>query len=301
MPALHTQLSFTADQIAFFQTHGYLTLDNVLTAEHVDQISDRFDPLFDTQFETGIYPDEWYGRPGLSTPNATRQMTGLWRCDRTIASYSLSSELTRLNATLMGWDGGRYGLDTCWIKPPDAPAVSFHRNSTSVSVLDPPTIITCWIALGNATADAGTLELAPGSHRWNSSDTVRFLHAPQDDYRTPLWKAAQDAGIDNPDIIPVELSPGSCVFLHGDLWHGSNRNQSDTKTRRSFAVSTLPVQTQFQDPGIGTGYIFNRYRRMGDRTLDESFYPILWTQDGYRTPFVDDYCHDTLSLQPATL
>jgi hypothetical protein len=23
--------------------------------------------------------------------------------------------------------------------------------------------------------------------------------------------------------------------------------------------------------------------------MDESFFPILWRQDGYRTPFIDDY------------
>lgn len=294
MPLLQTHISFTADQLAQFQAQGYLILENLLSAAQVDQIIERFDPLFDTQFETGIYPDEWYGRPGLSQPNATRQMTGMWRCDRTLACYGLSGEIARLNATLMGWEGGRYGLDTCWIKPPDAPEVYFHRNNTYVSVLNPSSIITCWIALSDATAEAGTLEIVPGSHHWVCSDTVCFLHAPREDYRIPLWQAAEEAGVSEPEILSVELSPGSCIFLHGNLWHGSNRNDSATQIRRSFAVSTLPTHTQFQPPGIGTGYIFNRYRRMGCSDLDESFYPILWTETGYRTLFVDTYCHDAL-------
>jgi hypothetical protein len=36
-------------------------------------------------------------------------------------------------------------------------------------------------------------------------------------------------------------------------------------------------------------YIYNRYKRVGDVTMDESFFPILWTADGYRTPFLDGY------------
>jgi hypothetical protein len=36
-------------------------------------------------------------------------------------------------------------------------------------------------------------------------------------------------------------------------------------------------------------YIYNRYKRAGDETMDESFFPILWRQDGYRTPFLDEY------------
>jgi len=36
-------------------------------------------------------------------------------------------------------------------------------------------------------------------------------------------------------------------------------------------------------------YIYSRYRRADDLTMDESFFPILWTQDGYRTPFLASY------------
>lgn len=290
MPSLQTRLSFTPDQIAQFQSQGYLILEDLLTTSQIDQIVDRFDPLFDTQFETGIYPDEWYGRPGLSQPNATRQMTGMWRCDRTLASYALSSEIARLNATLMGWNGGRYGLDICWIKPPNAPDVTFHRNNTYVSAINPPSIITCWIALSNCTAKTGTLEIVPGSHHWDCTDQVRFLHAPCEDYRTPLWQAATEAGIPEPEILPIELSSGHAVFLHGNLWHGSARNASATQTRRSLAISTLSAQAKFQPLGTGTGYIFNRYRRIGTLDIDESFYPVLWSKNGYRTPFLEEYC-----------
>ncbi|MEL7313883.1 MAG: phytanoyl-CoA dioxygenase family protein [Cyanobacteria bacterium J06559_3] len=290
MPSLQTCPAFTPAQMAEFQAQGYLMLKNALTQEQVDEIVERLDPLFNTQFETGIYPDEWSGRPGLSQPNATRQMTGMWRCDRTVAKYSLSGEIARLNAELMGWDGGRYGLDVCWIKPPNAPEVAFHRNNTYVEAINPSSIITCWIALSDCTAEAGTLEVVPASHHWNCTDTVRFLHAPRDDYRAPLVQAAEEAGVDSFEAIPIEMAPGSAVFLHGNLWHGSGRNRTENQTRRSFAVSTLPMQAEFRPPGMGKGYIFDRYRRMGRLDVDESYYPMLWRSDGYRTPFLADYC-----------
>ncbi|MEX2480996.1 MAG: hypothetical protein WD928_09060 [Gammaproteobacteria bacterium] len=37
------------------------------------------------------------------------------------------------------------------------------------------------------------------------------------------------------------------------------------------------------------GYIYSRYKRFGDDTMDESFFPILWREDGYRSPFIDPY------------
>lgn len=287
-------ISLSAAQLKQFQEQGFLMLDQFLDPERVEQITERLDPLFATRFETGIYPDEWHGRPSLSKPNATRQMCGMWRCDRTIASFSLSAEIARLNATLMGWAGARFATDACWIKPPDAPEVVFHRNNITVSGIEPATVVTCWIALSDAEAAAGTLEIVPGSHRWNSPEQVRFLHAPDYDYRQPLYEAAAAAGVSEPEILAVELPPGGCIFLHGSLWHGSGKNTTIDKTRRSFAVSTLPAESKFQPPGAGYGYIYSRYRRFGSLEMDESYFPIAWTEDGYRTPFLAEYCTDAL-------
>lgn len=287
-------IALTESQITQFQAEGFLCLERLLPLTLVDRIVDRFDPLFATQLETGVYPDEWHGRPGLNQPNATRQMSGLWRCDRTIASVSFSAEIARLNAQLAGWTGGRLALDSCWIKPPDAPPVSFHRNNTYASCITPSTMMTCWIALSDAIAPAGTLEVVPGSHRWHCADQARFLHAPKEDYRLPLWHAAAEAGVAEPTLQAIELPPGGCVFLHGDLWHGSGRNTTTDKTRRSLAVSTFPADACFQPPGTGYGYIFSRYRRMGTQVMDESFFPILWTADGYRSPLASAYCEDAI-------
>ena len=289
-----SDLQVTSIQIEQFHQQGYIILEDVLSSDQIERIIDRFDPLFATRFETGIYPDEWYGRPGLSQPNATRQMTGIWRCDRTLAGFTLSRETARINATLMGWSTARYGFDACWIKPPDAPPVSFHRNNTFVASLDPGSVITCWITLSHASTDAGTLEIVPGSHRWESSDNVRFLHAPQEDYRTYLWQAAEANGIENLDILPIELAPGSAICFHGNLWHGSNRNPSADKTRRSLSISHLHPQTQYR-PSTDQGFIFSRYRRIGDPAMEESYFPILWSEEGYRTPFLEKYCGDALA------
>ncbi|HEY9625720.1 MAG TPA: phytanoyl-CoA dioxygenase family protein [Coleofasciculaceae cyanobacterium] len=283
------------DQIAQFQAQGFLILEKFLDSEIVDRIDSRLDPLFATQLETGNYPDEWHGRPNLSLPNATRQMSGLWRCDRTIASLSLSAEIARLNATLGGWTGGRLATDSCWIKPPDAPEVLFHRNNTSVSCIDPATVITCWISLGHASA--GALEFVPGSHLWPCHDRFQFLHAPAGDYRQPLWDAAQEVGLERSQVQlqTAEIPTGGCIFMQGDLWHGSGKNITD-QTRRSFSISILPATSQFQPLGVGEGYIYSRYRSMENKVMDESFFPILWTQGGDRSSWVKAYCEDALSL-----
>jgi phytanoyl-CoA hydroxylase len=284
-------IEFTESQIEQFREQGFLVMPRSLRIEGVERVDARLDPLFDTQFETGVYPDEWHGRPGLSQPNATRQMANLWRCDRAVASLSFSADIARLGATLAGWSGTRFAMDSCWIKPSDAPEVAFHRNNTTVSCINPASMITCWIAFNDITLDMAPLRVVPGSHQWQCSDQFRFVHAPDYDYRKPVWDAAVEAGVQSFTIVPLALAAGDCVFLHGALWHGSGRNES-ARTRRSFAISMLPVNAQFQPLGAGVGYIFSRYRRLDNNTLDESFFPILWTQEGYRSAMVDEYCQE---------
>ncbi|MBW4473480.1 MAG: phytanoyl-CoA dioxygenase family protein [Stenomitos rutilans HA7619-LM2] len=290
----HVPVQLSDEQIHQFREDGFLILEKFLDLAVVDRIDARLDPLFATQFETGVYPDEWHGRPGLSQPTATRQMCGMWRCDRTVASLSLSAEVARLNATLAGWSGARLATDSCWIKPPGAPEVSFHRNNTAFACINPTSVVTCWIALSDGTPSAAPLEVVPGSHQWRCSDQFRFLHAPKEDYRQLLWTAAEEAGIDQPESLAIAIPAGSCVFLDGNLWHGSGRNITPDQTRRSFAITTLPAEAQFDPAGTGPGYIFSRYRRIGQTEMDESFFPILWTQAGDRTSMLAEYCNDAL-------
>ncbi len=51
------------------------------------------------------------------------------------------------------------------------------------------------------------------------------------------------------------------------------------------ADTVARAAARFHPTEIGT--IYSRYKRHGDDVMDESFFPILWTTDGYRTPFLD--------------
>ncbi|MUG91829.1 phytanoyl-CoA dioxygenase family protein [Scytonema sp. UIC 10036] len=291
---VHQPVQLSDELVHQFREQGFLILDKFLDLELVDQINTRLDLISGSQYETGTCPDEFHGRTGSSQPNAVQQITNVWRCDRTIASFSFSAEIARLNATLGGWVGARFALDNCWVKPPGSSEVAFHRNRAYVSCIDPSSVITCWIALTDLIPEAGTLEVASQSHQWVCSDQVRFLHAPVEDYRQPLRTAAFQAGVKHPEIIQLTIPRGGCVFIHGDLWRGLGKNTTQEQKSRSFAVSSFPMHAQFQPPGVGYGYIFERYRMIGSLEMDESFFPILWTPNGYRTPMVEVYCQDAL-------
>jgi ectoine hydroxylase-related dioxygenase (phytanoyl-CoA dioxygenase family) len=90
----------------------------------------------------------------------------------------------------------------------------------------------------------------------------------------------------SPELVPVEVPAGGCAFHDGGTWHGSDSNRAD-KPRRSAVAHCMSSAAKFHPTKVS--YIYNRYKRVDDTAMDESFFPILWTQDGRRTAFLDDY------------
>ena len=277
-------VQLTATQIEQFNTDGFLILAHFLSAEEVAAARARFEPLFRGEFETGLYPDEWNWRAGRDPPDRTRQICNGWKSDRTIARIVLKEEIGRLCATLAGWPGARIGQDNVLWKPPGAKALGFHQDDSYCGWVVPAGFLTCWMTLDDTAAAGGTIEYARGSHRWGRFAPLGEFHAPED-YRLALRQAAASQG-HRVELVPVEVPAGGCVFHAGGTWHGSDVNRGP-QPRRSLVSHCLSSAAQFHPTEVS--YIYSRYRRVVDLTMDESFFPILWTQDRYRTPFLESY------------
>ena len=53
----------------------------------------------------------------------------------------------------------------------------------------------------------------------------------------------------------------------------------------------VPSDVQFTPDRmrVGNGPIYGKYLKFGSNELDESYFPITWREDGYRTPGLDAY------------
>ncbi len=69
-------------------------------------------------------------------------------------------------------------------------------------------------------------------------------------------------------------------------WHGSAPNTSGTVARMALVSHLIPAETRFHETNVDVTY--SRYRRRGDLSLDESFFPVVWDESGYRTPWLAD-------------
>lgn len=284
----------SVEQVQRFEKYGFLQVDSAFSRSFVERVSVGIDDVFVGKQETGVYPDEWYWRPEVSRPEVTRHGTNFWKANRTVASLALDEALSEFASRLMSWRGARLGNDSIWIKPPSAGSeVAFHTDFWYV----PHPLITCWVALTDVSADSGTLEYVPGSHRWKQFSAIarsEFHAPPGGDYRSVAYAYAKKAGIPSSDVSFVKaVAPaGSVIFHHGQLMHGSDKNHRADTWRRSMGVHLVPSDTRHGD---NDGYIYGRYKLEDDDRMQEPFFPITWTRNGYRSPFISKFLKMPLS------
>jgi hypothetical protein len=100
----------------------------------------------------------------------------------------------------------------------------------------------------------------------------------QNDYMSSLRQA-------NPhNFTPTIASPtvpqGGCAIHHQDTWHGSGPNFSIDLPRRALALHYIRADVTFIDR---PDYIYGRYKLRDSNQIDETFFPIVYRPDGYRT------------------
>lgn len=278
----------SATQKNCFHADGFVVVERLIAPPDIPVLHQAFDDVFSGVFATGVRPDEVNWQQGESDPSLSRQICNGWKANRDIARIVLDEGLGQTIADLAGWSGTRIMIDNVIWKAPQTKSLGFHQDNAFLSWFDPGEILTCWIALDDTTADGGTIEFARASHRWQLGQPNGEFHAP-DDYRKPVREAAARAGT-QPDIHYVEVKAGGGSFHHGRTWHGSGPNPG-LNPRRSLVLHAMPSEVQYVpehfDQGIGP--IYSRYKRLADNTLDENYFPVLWREDGYRTPQIADY------------
>jgi 2-oxoglutarate-dependent dioxygenase len=275
--------SLSAEHVEAFDCDGFLIVeDGLVPPSALELLRERFLRLFEGEYETGIKPDEVNWVPGRDPEDRTRQICNGWRGDTVVAAQVLSQRTGRLAGQLARYRGVRLLQDNVLWKPPGAKAIGFHQDASYADYLVPPEMITCWISLDDLPAEAGPIEFVRGSHRWPRTPPERSqFHAPAD-WLAPA-RAASPGGAEL-DLVPVAVKAGGGSFHHGRTWHGSPPNTSASVARMALVSHLLPVEARFHETNVDL--VYSRYRRRGDLSLDESFFPVTWDESGYRTPWL---------------
>jgi ectoine hydroxylase-related dioxygenase (phytanoyl-CoA dioxygenase family) len=280
-------IKITDAQAEHYRRDGFLIVDKIIEREEAATILSRYEPMFlRKEFETGIRPDEVNLPEG--NPPYTMQICNGWRADRTIAKHVMSAGLGEACAKLGGWSGARVMVDNLLWKPPAGRPIGFHQDSMYSLWFSKPALTSCWIALDETTAEGGTLMYLRGSHKWGEAQPILKFHGPEDDLKEAReWAEANGYEL---EMVPIVVPPGGGAFHDGWTWHGSRVNKMPNP-RRAIAVHMMQSDVEFvpNRMSVGNGPIYGKYMKFGTNELDESYFPITWREDGYRTPGLDAY------------
>jgi ectoine hydroxylase-related dioxygenase (phytanoyl-CoA dioxygenase family) len=125
---------------------------------------------------------------------------------------------------------------TIWPKSPGDPAyVSWHQDATYFA-LEPAVHVTAWVALSDAPAEAGCMEVVPGSHARGQ------LHHGQFNAPDNLLSRGQTLTDDfaREGSVFMALKTGQMSLHHTHLIHRSGPNLSNDR-RIGFGISYIPT------------------------------------------------------------
>ncbi|HEV8648161.1 MAG TPA: phytanoyl-CoA dioxygenase family protein [Actinomycetes bacterium] len=277
----------TAEQVEAYRRDGFVVVEEFLPREEVERVRARWERLFKHEWETGVAPDEVNYTPGVTPGNVTRQLCNAWRADRVVAATTLARRNAGFAARLAGLPGLRINQDNLIWKPPSGKALLVHQDGSYLDWLEPPNMVTCWMALDDTSADTGTICYARGSHHWPKVPVGGRFHAPDDwlSYVREVMPAGAEL-----DLVPIEVPAGGAAFHDAWVFHGSPANDRADAERRAVISHLMAADTRWNP--AASHPVYSRYRRPGETEMDEAFFPVLWAEDGYRTPWVDAYVAD---------
>ena len=130
-----------------------------------------------------------------------------------------------LGPDLLVWSTGFFNK-----MPHDPSYVSWHQDSTYWG-LEPPDVVSAWIAFTPSRRANGCMRVAPGTHTLGQIAHVDGFAAEN------LLSRGQEVrvDVDESEAVDVELAPGEMSLHHVRIVHGSNPNPTDAP-RIGFVV-----------------------------------------------------------------
>jgi len=249
----------TLDQEEAFRRDGFVAIGPLLGADELRQLRAAHEELL----------VRWAADCDVTVEEYTRvvsQWTGLWREHRAFATHLHHPVLARIARRLLKADRLRLFHDHLISKPPrHSSTIPWHQDYPYWPV-DRPRALSCWLALDDATADAGALVFMPGAQQEGEQPPVDFLRSNKD------WGERIHAS----RAVPV--TAGTCVFHSCLSWHMSPPNATD-RPRRALIVIYMDADNRW-DPDHSGWHPMNAHVTVprGERFNDDQF-PLIALAD----------------------
>ena len=115
--------------------------------------------------------------------------------------------------------------------------VTPHQDSSFVQT-NPATCVGTWVSLEDATRENGCMWAVPGSHKKPVTRMFNYYG------REKGCTLENDEPYDITGAVPIEVTKGTLVLLHGGLVHYSGHNHSD-KSRHAYTLHIVDQEAKY--------------------------------------------------------
>jgi len=215
-----------ASEKRFYDQHGFTVIRQLLDAVELATLRDNLDRYIREVVPTLSEKDAFF--EDRARPETLKQMQRMGR-DPYFHDVMHHPLWNVAAATLVGEAVTAYQPE--WFnKPPGTNHVTPPHQDNYYFCLEPPHVVTIWLALDPVDAENGCLRYVSGSHR----------HGYRKHARSRILGFSQGITDYTPDDFTSEvavcLQPGDAVAHHGMTIHRADANLSATRQRRSFAM-----------------------------------------------------------------
>ena len=242
----------TQEQIDFFQENGYVKFGRVLDSDGVEAMRAGLDAIIELELAEGdeSSPEFKYGHDrredqlnrGSGHPRAIHQYVNMWKRESHYEAAIHHPLIAGTVRALLDTPEVRLWHDQVISKPPhDNGHFAFHHDFFFWP-LSPPNIVSCWLALDDATVDSGCMHVMPKSHKderfsiaAKAAADAAAAKAREDGRELPPDQWAERRELDISHGVPVELKAGECMFHHCLNFHGTPANVTEGQ-RRAFVM-----------------------------------------------------------------
>jgi hypothetical protein len=229
--------------LAHFAEHGWARLGKILDDTAAEALRARADDMmlgrvtydglfFQRDSTTGRYDDLEFNK-GWEGPTLDYRKVEKLERDPLFRAWIENPVFERIAHALLGPEITLYRAVLMTKSATGGTALGWHQDGGRFWGLDRDPTLQIWTALDDAPAEAGCVEVVPGTHR-GGLVTPNGGNVP---------KPALEAGNAEARALSLPVRAGEVILLHNQTWHRSGRNTTG-RTRRALSVCYMSGDTR---------------------------------------------------------
>jgi ectoine hydroxylase-related dioxygenase (phytanoyl-CoA dioxygenase family) len=232
-PALTTEQQQQAEE------EGYVIIEGMLSPEQCQAYIARLDDYAHERRELpprmAIQREPRVARGELvaSVGDDVRKISGVAYGDDLFHSLVMHPRVVQIMQQLIGPNLKLFRADVL-MKPAGVGSAKGMHQDAPYWPIQPMALWSCWLPFDPATLENGCMTAIPGSHKRGALEHVHTT----DDYVIPADQ------YDPSQIVAVPMAPGSGMFFHSLLLHGTAENRS-AQPRRAIAMSYMMTESRY--------------------------------------------------------